>query len=330
MAVFYVTISILDNEDAVIHMILLTLIPLFAALKNVAMKVGLKEKDSGVDPYSLLVVIHGIGIVLVLLFGAFAPWGWAQIVPPTELSREFLTALAIKTPLQVVALVSLLYALRHSLSFSMPLLLLTPVFVPLCGVLIIGPSQLPDASGWVGIILIIVGAYLLNGSVMAQGVLAPLKELVRHRASLLMLTTAMLWSITSIFDKIGAHAATPLSWVLYTYSAVFVAVLLLGALLYGVPRLRSVIDFMPRRSWRNLRTHSLLPALVLAGVLEMAMETTQMYAVTVITVAYVIAAKRVSVLIDIAAGGLLFDEQHYRKAFMPAIIMLAGLFIILS
>ncbi len=309
-----------------IAFLVLISVPVFAALKNAFMKGGVHQSD----PFSMLLVFHGMGVVLIPLCMFLAPetWTFMSVQLPQDIGQEFWVALVWKTPLQLVALLYMLRALRESLSGATPILLLAPVFTPISGYFLIGSGEIPSLVGWVGIVVIIIGAYLINVKEAQNGFFAPIRALFHDRASRFMLVTAMLWSVTSTLDKIGTVHTTPLTWVFYMYASMIV---LMVAVMLLVPNLlRRYGNFAPAEMYENLKSAKVLTILVLAGLLELAMESMQMFALTLVaSAAYVIAIKRSAVLLDVVIGALIFKEDRWKTALPGICVMLGGLYIML-
>lgn len=305
-------------------------VPFFASLQNATAKGSLKDKETGIDPYSLLFVMQSMGLVLTLVFLVLAPevWSWATVQMPSEIGSEFWWALLAKTPLQLTALMCMLYAFRHNLSGAAPVLLLTPVLAPISGYFLIGSSEMPSALGWIGMAVVITGAYLLNWKEIQKGFFAPVIALVKNPASFFMLITAVLWSVTTTLDKVGTVSTTPLTWVFYTFASL---IILMTVLAVVAPRfVEKYGEFRPRRSIGNVRTYGLWVPLLTVGAFGFTAETAQMFALTLMAAAaYVIALKRASVLLDLFIGTVFFGEREWRRALPGALAMLCGIYIIL-
>src|SRR4030067_769485 len=82
---------------------------------------------------------------------------------PTLDSTFFITLLAL-LPLELTALILYVKAIKISpLSLTVPFMALSPVFIIIIAFFLLG--ELPDKSGFLGIFLIVIGAYLLNAKV---------------------------------------------------------------------------------------------------------------------------------------------------------------------
>jgi drug/metabolite transporter (DMT)-like permease len=84
------------------------------------------------------------------------------------------------------------------------------VFSALTGFLFLGERI--SADGFAGILLVVLGAYLVNFEFADRGglkaLLAPLSAIIHHRGSRLMLSVAVIYSVTSVFGK-GALQYAP-------------------------------------------------------------------------------------------------------------------------
>jgi drug/metabolite transporter (DMT)-like permease len=84
------------------------------------------------------------------------------------------------------------------------------VFSALTGFLFLGERI--SADGFAGILLVVLGAYLLNFEFADRGglkaLLAPVSAIIHHRGSRLMLSVAVIYSVTSVFGK-GALQYAP-------------------------------------------------------------------------------------------------------------------------
>ena len=120
-------------------------------------------------------------------------------IPP--LDRTFWLTLLIAIPLDVTAIILYVKAIRLSpLSLTIPFIALSPMFVIITAFVILG--ELPDISGLFGILLIVIGAYLLNVRATKHGVLGPIKAIKKERGSVLMIIVALIYSVTSTLGRL--------------------------------------------------------------------------------------------------------------------------------
>lgn len=221
---------------------------------------------------------------------------------------EFVTALFIGVPLEVIATLTYMKSIQLSpLSLTIPFLSFTPVFMLITSPLILG--EYPSWIATAGIACIVAGTYSVNISATKDGIFAPFKAIVQERGSALMLLTAILFSITSVYGKVGAVASSPLFFgaVYYTITAAF---LLIPVLIRGELR------------------YLFRPALICIGLFTGVSIITQMVGITLIQVSYFIALKRMSLLFSILLGWLFLKERNIRERLLGGILMMIGVAII--
>jgi drug/metabolite transporter (DMT)-like permease len=112
--------------------------------------------------------------------------------------------------LNIGANLAFLQAVRVSpLSLTIPYLSLTPVFATLLSIPLLG--ERPSALQLVGIVLVVAGAFWLQAPSGDRASLrAVWRALAEERGSLLMILTALFWSLASPLDKLAIGASNPL------------------------------------------------------------------------------------------------------------------------
>ena len=129
-----------------------------------------------------------------------------------------------------------------------------------------------------------------------------------------MLLVAFIWSITSNLDKIGVNASNSIFWA-FAVNA-FIAILMLLILVFQ----RNVkLCF----TTRNLRILSLI------GIMNSLMFVSQMTALKFIIVPYVISIKRMSAVLSVFLGALIFKEKETLTRVIAALVMILGVIFIL-
>jgi drug/metabolite transporter (DMT)-like permease len=220
----------------------------------------------------------------------------------------FLAAVAVCLPLEVVAILLYAHAIQRSpLSLTIPFLSLTPVFTMPASYLLIG--EVPGPAGAAGVVLIAVGAYVLNIQARHTGWLGPIRAIAREPGSRMMIAVALIYSVTSALGKIAVLHSGPIF-----YGAVSSASL---AVLVGMVAMRR-----QRNAWGELRDNA-RPFLLL-GLLYVAMATCHFKAVEIAPVAYMIALKRTSILFSVLLGWIFFHEAEFRDRLLGAALMVAG------
>lgn len=240
-----------------------------------------------------------------------APVFWAQHPGPP--SPELMALLAVAVPLEVLAYYLFLSALRMApLSLTIPLLSFTPVLTIGTSALLLGEKTSPSAM--CGILLVAVGAYILNGDLARESFVAPLRALLSNRGSRRMLMVAVIWSVTSALGKKGVliYGAIPFGMVLLT--GVIVTFGAVAAIRWNASRLRMDMS---------------VPALglfLVGGAFMAAAQATHFLSMSLAPAACVIAVKRLSLVFGVLIGWLWFREQNIQYRLAGGAIMVTGVF----
>jgi drug/metabolite transporter (DMT)-like permease len=237
-------------------------------------------------------------------------------VPVPKLDIEFYKAFALALPLEIIAIILYIKALRISpLSLTLPFLSLTPVFLILVSYLIIGEKV--SFHGSIGIIFLAAGSYALNLHKMRRGVFQPFKAITKEKGSVLMIGVAMIYSITSSLGKMAIEHSSPLFFGI-TYFIAVIIVFAPAALWLGRDELKS---FILGRQFKGL----LLP-----GLFYSVMIASHMIAISLTKVAYMISVKRTSLIIGVVYGYFLFKEKNIRERLLGAFLMFLGFVMIVT
>jgi drug/metabolite transporter (DMT)-like permease len=228
-------------------------------------------------------------------------------------SFDLVAVFAVVFPLEVLGYYFFLSSIRMAhLSLTVPLLAFTPVFTLLTAWIILGEQINP--SGYLGIGLVTVGAYLLNSNLMGLHVLAPIKAIVLSPGSRRMLFVAVIWSVTTTLGKKG--------------------VLLYGAIPFGFVVLVGVTGMFAVASlfrWRVGRVKMQLGQatagfLLFAGIFMAGAQITHFVSLSMAPAAYMISVKRLSMVFGVMLGWLMFREENVRYRLIGASVMVVGSF----
>lgn len=232
-------------------------------------------------------------------------------IPIPTLNKNFYIAFTIALPLELLSIVMYIKALRLSpLSLTLPFLALTPIFLIFVSYVILGEKV--SLWGSVGILFVAAGGYTLNIHRIREGVLEPLKAITREKGSLLMIGVAFIYSITSAFGKMAIEHSSPLFFAV-TYFVVLTLCLTPIALY---------------KCW-DVNRKAALSAL-LPGFFYAVMVVSHMVAISLAKVAYVISVKRMSLIIGVLYGYLLFREEKIRERFVGALLMFIGFVMVVT
>jgi drug/metabolite transporter (DMT)-like permease len=225
-----------------------------------------------------------------------------------EIQPGFWKWLALSLSLNLVAIPMFFRALeRGQLSVVLPLVTLTPLFSLVTEKLLMGEN--PTGLGFLGIFLIVMGAYLINASDIRHGLLAPIKALARDEGARLTLVTAVLWSVCAVADR-GAVLTSSPQFYQAAFTVIFSVLMLVYLLITDRPGLTTFISN---------------PApLLLVALFGIGLYICQMAALEQALAALVISVKRLAALFGVLLGSLLFKEQNLSIRLTAALIMVTG------
>jgi len=235
-----------------------------------------------------------------------------SLFPLPRLGPEFVHTIILALPLELLALILYFKALKLSpLGLSVPFLALTPVF------LIVIPNLLLreriSLTGGAGICLIAVGSYALNLHNQGTGFLAPFRSIFREPGSLCMIGVAVIYSFTATLGKQAISSSSPLFFA-------------------GLYPILLFLFLTPLALWKGrheLKHPGLFRATLLPALFSLMETISGVIALSLTNVAYMIAVKRLSLLIGIVYGHFLFGEHGLRERLMGGVLMVAGVALIM-
>lgn len=206
---------------------------------------------------------------------------------------------------------------RSEISVVGPILTLTPAFVILIEWLLTG--ALPNALGFAGIALLIIGSYLLALSTDAEDWYHPLLRLVTNPGSAFTLSAAACFATASTLGRIGIERSDPLSF------AVIVAVVnpIVLFVLFSIQDRRFYRQVLPSDLVRQARP------LLLLGTLFALMRIADQIALSMTLASYAMAVKRTAGMFSVLLGRWYFREGRTRVKLIGSAVMLLGLFLLM-
>jgi uncharacterized membrane protein len=288
-----------------LHWLTLSLICAFAlATSDAAAKYWLRNAGSAellvirLALSGLLLMPYALTFELPALPAAF--WGW----------------IAFLLPLELIAMLCYVIAIRdHPLALTLPYLAFTPVFVVVTGWLVLGETV--GGPGLIGVLLVVAGSWLLNfepqGRIGLTAATAPLRAIASNPGSRLMLAAAAIYALTSVGGKAAMTWMPPEQFGAFYFSLLALLTLVLVALF--------------RPSALKIARFGWLPLLVVAGFMAV-MVVTHFMALAKVEAAYMISAKRSSLLFGMVYGAMLFGETHLGRHLVAGALMIAGVALI--
>ena len=224
------------------------------------------------------------------------------------LGPSYLPALAFGGTLNILALWQFMRALQASdLSLAIPFVSFTPIFLLFTSPLLVG--EVPNSQDITGILCIVGGAYMIQIPAMGQGWLAPIISIAHQPGPRRML--AVLYSLTSNFDKIGIQNSSPIFW-----SLSLTSVMTIGF---------AAFVFLRPQQQMSVKNHRTLLFLGLIGFFQGIGLIFHANALSLGPVPSVIAIKRTSILFATLWGFLLLREHHIRERLSGTILMIIGM-----
>jgi drug/metabolite transporter (DMT)-like permease len=220
-------------------------------------------------------------------------------------------SLIVTSVIQVFTTILYFKAIKHSdLSVTVPMVTFTPLFLLVTSPIILG--EFPGPLGLAGILLIVMGSYMLNIKQRSKGYMAPFRALLTEQGPRYMLIVAVLWSISSSIDKIGVLSSSPGFWVL---SVNVLITILISPIVVVHSKRRGMVR-------ENIR---IMVAVGLVGGIYMLFQN---IAITLTLVVFVSSIKRLSVIFSVLLGWAIFKEKCIRERLLGALVMVLGAILI--
>ncbi|MCF7989797.1 MAG: EamA family transporter [Thiohalocapsa sp.] len=202
---------------------------------------------------------------------------------------------------------------RSEVSLVGPVMTLTPGFVVLIEWLVIG--DLPGSLGALGLLLLVVGSYVLSVEREQTSLWQPFVQLFREPGSALTLVAAFCFAAASTLGRVGVQMSDPLSF------AVVVAVVnpLVLFALFSLQDHRFYREAFPADMRRQLRP------LLLLGLLFALMRIADQIALSLTLASYAMAVKRTAGMFSVLLGHWYYGEGHLLPRLLGSAIMLLGL-----
>ncbi len=229
-----------------------------------------------------------------------------------------LSILFAKSVIGVLAFLCVMISLKNlEISNALPLLALTPGFVAVFAFFILGESL--KSIEVIGLMLLIVGTFILESKNIKEFVF-PFNVFLKSKYHRFVILALLLFTASSIMDKLLLIKLnlTPIS--LTAFQHIYFAILF------------SII-FLFFKSKEKISTPSLkkdnIGWIALISVLTIGYRYTQIVAVSLASVALVLAIKRTSVFWATVIGGKLFNDKDLLKRSIAAVLILIGAILIL-
>lgn len=231
-------------------------------------------------------------------------------VPVPSLDADFFIAFSCALPLEIIAIIFYIKALRISpLNLTLPFLSLTPVFLIIIPYILLGEEV--SFYGAVGVLLIASGGYTLNLREFKKGLLEPFAAIRKEKGSVFMITVAAIYAVTSSLSKMAIEHSSPIF---------FAAAYITTVVILFTP----IALYKGRTELRLIFNNGAIKSALLPGLFSSLMIISNMLALSLAKVAYMISVKRLSLLIGVIYGYILFKEPRIKERLLGTALMVAG------
>jgi len=264
-----------------------------------------KHSIKKVDVFVLALVMRLIGLLTVLPL--------LLINPIPNLNYKFWLAAILIGLLSTLSDIFRIKAIQLSpISLVAPITAFSPVFLLITTPFILG--EFPSLIGLLGIILVILGSYLIHFESFSHHLLKPFKTIFKQAGVKFMLLTTFIWSLESNVHKIGIKNSSVAFWTVTQFAVISFTLI--------------IYLLLTKKTIRVTKPRKIAAPLVLIGLIAGLGQIAQMQSLSMILAVYAITIKRLSILLTIVLGWLFFKETNIKKKLVSASIMIIGVIII--
>lgn len=282
---------------------------------NSFLNIANKSLTKLIDEYKAFFLISlttSVISVLILFSGFFSKF----IDLYGTIKSGFWLPLTLTSFLGLLAFMFLYRALQHSeVSKVIPFISFTPIFILFIEYFIYG--KLPKLQGLIGVFVIVIGTLIFELRKTDEASLKPFLRIFKNKASLYVILTALIWSVTSVLDKVATLNSSPIIY--STLSNIYKLLIILPI-------------FIIRNKKHPLkvseRTSSIFILILITAVLHVAEIIFQTTAISTGFVSYVLAIKRTSIVLTVLLAYAFLKEKPNPKLLFSTIVMLAGVILI--
>jgi len=231
-----------------------------------------------------------------------------------EISSISLTILFFKTVFSAGAFLCVMLSIKNlEISEALPLLALSPGLVAIAGAIFI--NDILSGIEWLGIILMVIGAYILELRKSSKNLLDPIKAMFSSSKYSYVFIALILFTVSSLLDRVLLKSYLLPPYAFMAFQQLFFA------LIFTVIVLVNQRNITKQFKSINKKVFYLIIAISFFTVIY---RYTQIEATKLVPVALVLSVKRLSVLFAVIAGGKLFNEENFYIRIAAVIIILVG------
>ena len=263
----------------------------------------------------------------IFLLAISLAWGIPVLGP------EFFSAVGATCAINVLATTLAFRALKSTdISLAVPMLSFTPLFLVVTAFVMLG--EIPSPAGMAGIVIIVLGSYILNTAAEHTSLLDPFRAMASHPGILAMFFVAFLYAIAIGFDKmvvLNSDIVFGSAVVFSILGSAFLVIFLLKSAMNrsALPAPAVAAPAPAEASPQSGPARDVLAAGILIAIF-LTIESVAINAAYLDQIVpYVSAIKRMSILITVLYGTLIFRETGIRQRVSGAALMVLGVVLIL-
>ncbi len=200
---------------------------------------------------------------------------------------------------------------KGDISTVMPMLSFTPLVLLIASPFTIG--EFPSAIGLLGILLVVLGSYLLNLDLKKMSPLEPFKAILKNKGTRYMLVVAVLWGISGVFDKISINNSSVLQHITFLNVLVFISM---------------TVIVVSQKKFNLGKMKESRADLFLVSLFTTGSYLFHYIALSLTLVAYVVSMKRISGVFSVLLGAYFLNEPNLRQRLLGSIVMFIGVLLI--
>lgn len=275
----------------------------FALTTSITLSLTKKlTKTIDVLPLNALIYLANIPLITLMLF---------LLGGIPNFSNSFIVLILIATALDFIAGNLSTYSIKFApVSLISPISSFHPFFTTLLAIFFL--NETPTLTKFLGVMLIVIGTYLLNVSQFHEGLLQPIKTIFSNRGVQLALACNFIWAVTPLFQKPAIFETNPISPMFLPFIAVWsVSIFQFPFLIKGWSKVKNLIK--PNMKY-----------LLLIGLINPLGVYGAFMAFSLTNVGYATAIFKLSIIFNILSGAYIFKEENISERLLGATVMIAG------
>lgn len=201
---------------------------------------------------------------------------------------------------------------KGEISTVMPMLSFTPLVLLFTAPILVG--EFPSLLGLGGVVLVVVGSYLLNIDLKNMSVLEPLRAIIRNKGTRLMLIVATLWGISGAFDKMALNNSSVFQYITFLNIVVFIS---------------TTIMVISQKKFNLAKIREAKTNLFMVSFLTTCSYILHFAAISMTLVAYVVSLKRLTGMFSVLIGSYFLKEPKMKQRLIGATVMFIGVLLII-